>query len=237
MKRLIALSLLLPALASAAQCPPGPCQLTSGSLVAQGDLGAGSFSFAGPGALISGSTCFGFPCPGGNGPIDGNLQLAVGDHPRMGFSDGTSESLNMDASTGGQSWAYDASRVDAGGATIEADVLQTPPITGAGTFSAPFTLFAGVQGWPEPSSGPPGPNCSGPPTCSAAIFEGAGRVTYDVVPNPPNPNLPGTFFSISKATYTLVPEPSTAALLLIGLAGIAVMGRRRRSDATLLASG
>jgi hypothetical protein len=97
-------------------------------------------------------------------------------------------------------------------------------------FSKVGGFLSGVQGWPEPSSGPPSSACYLPPICSAASFEGAGRVTYDVVPNPPNPNLPGTFFSISKATYTLVLEPSTASLLLIAFAGLAVMSRRRRSD-------
>jgi hypothetical protein len=236
MKRLIALLLLLPALASAAPClPPGCFLLTSGSLVAPvNDVGAGSFSFADDDSLLSGSTCFGM-CLGATTPI---TIVNAGEAPRLSFEDGSFGSLGINqAIAGGVSWDPAAPGLpppfEPGNAELTIAVVgpEAGPITVAGTFSAPFRLSASVIG--QPSTAPPNPNgCAGLPPCQFVAWAGAGRVTYTVVPFT-NENLPpGSAFQVTKVTYTLVPEPSTAALLLIALGalGCQAWARMRREQ-------
>src|SRR5262249_7761864 len=64
---------------------------------------------------------------------------------------------------------------------------------------------------------------------------GIGSGVIDVLPYP---GVPNTFY-VDQANITFggLPEPSPASLLLIGLAGFAVLGRRRRARRTLLAAG
>jgi PEP-CTERM motif len=69
------------------------------------------------------------------------------------------------------------------------------------------------------------------------IFGGTGTLTYKVVAT----DTPGIVDLVS-ANYAItnpsnVPEPSTASLLFIGAAGLAVMGRRRKSHTTMIQTG
>lgn len=49
----------------------------------------------------------------------------------------------------------------------------------------------------------------------------------DVIANPGGIDLSGEYFSVG-AEITIIPEPTTTALLRVGLAGMAIAGRRRR---------
>ena len=241
MKRLIALFLLWPALASAGfQCqPPGCFLLTSGSLIAPvNDVGAGSFSFADHDSSISGRTCFGM-CLGGPGvgPFAGLLE--PGSFPNLSFEVGSFGSLVMSGIAGGVSWDPQPPGppppFEPGNAELVIQASGSRPITAAGTFSATFTLGASIIG--QPSTAPPAPlGCGGLPPCQFVSWAGAGRVTYTVVPFTNENVPPGSAFQVTKVTYTLL-EPSTAALLLLGFAGVAVLGWRRRSHTTLLPAG
>jgi hypothetical protein len=107
------------------------------------------------------------------------------------------------------------------------------PVDGTLMIERPCSFEGSFTGAPEPFA--PGLGCD-VLKCETLNFRGGGIVTYDMWPflgGPPNS------FTVVQETFQfgVVPEPSTASLLLVGFAGLAVMGRRRKSHTTLLPAG
>jgi hypothetical protein len=93
-------------------------------------------------------------------------------------------------------------------------------LSGPGTYTETFDLSGNFEGFPAGMSA--GPGCN---NCTNFTFNGGGTVTLEAVPYPP---ISGTL-EIAKATYTVkAPEPSTTALLLSALGGLAIADARRR---------
>jgi PEP-CTERM motif-containing protein len=132
--------------------------------------------------------------------------------PTVGLFEGIDFSLTLYGDT-----FADLNGIDAGlddvvfaNVTFSADDISIP---GPGIHTQPFLFESDVRTSLE----------------GDFIFYGRGIITYDVVPT----DTPG-IVNILSANYTItnpfqVPEPSTASLLLLGFAGLVVLGRRVRS--------
>jgi hypothetical protein len=147
--------------------------------------------------------------------------------------------LSMSLTVQGVPWSFPVGTGSDGRAGVFFQVDENLVLSGPGTYFSTFIFTASFFGVPlSVLSAHPGAGCL-QLMCTQLFFNGGGSVTLDVVPYP---NLPGSL-EISKATLNFgVPEPSTMSLLLIALAGLALLGRRvlgghRRSHATVLASG
>lgn len=207
MKRLFVLFLIAPAFA-AAQISED-LYAASGSLVMT--LNPASFTIAGSNFSFSGTT--GFGGIGGNpltAPFAGPLNLQ--------WSDGTSETLDADSITvNGHTYGLPQGTCCDGNSGIEFQINKGINITGAGMYSGTFTFGGSFFG----NQTGLGCNVS---QCSDFSISGDGKVSLDVVPYP---NTPGGF-EITKVTYTFTsaPEPATASLMFLGLAGLMITRRR-----------
>jgi|SRR5215813_5855817 len=223
MKPIITLLLLAPGLACAQ--PTQNFSITSGSpivLQAQAD-GVPSFTIAGSGfsgqvsmSFITGNPLFENPFPPGGlccPLISGNT---------------TEFSLDMGLTINGAPWTDAPTDPNGGGANAFLMWSPTAPINRAGAYSGQFSFFASYHGAPLAEYTDNGPlQCTN--ICRTLDFNGFGTGTIDVTPYP---NVLGALL-VTQATFTFkAPEPPTIALLLLGFAGVAVLGRRRRSSAT-----
>jgi hypothetical protein len=192
---------------------------TSGSMIDPSDLGA-SYAVAGPGFSTSGVIDYsGFPL----NPIDS--PFTTGKLGELIF-EGDTANPNLDKfslAVHGVPWSYPMGTATDGEAiasfqTNSANLL----LSGPGTYSSTFSFVGSLVGAPlSVVSANPTWGCA-QIECTSISMEGGGTVTFDVVAAP---GIPGSF-EISKATFTFnAPEPSTASLLLIALAGLAVLGR------------
>lgn len=192
---------------------------TSGSMIDPSDLGA-SYAVAGPGFSTSGVIDYtGFP----SNPIDS--PFTPGSLGELIF-EGDTQNPNLDMfslTVHGVPWSYPMGTATDGEAlasfqTNSSNLL----VSGPGTYSSTFTFFGSLVGAPESVvSANPTLGCA-QIGCTSISMQGGGIVTFDVVAVP---NIPGSL-EISKATFTFnAPEPSTASLLVIALAGLAVLGR------------
>jgi hypothetical protein len=215
MKRLIMFLLLSPALASA--------QVTNGSSFTV-TPDTGSFGFSVSGAGFSSDIFFqfgiGFPNP---------LPYPISSFSNDALIIGTDtapngETLTMSLTVNGVPWTiFDGFPVGPqrgiASATLTASGFPNSP----GTFSLPFSFSAGYFGAPVTASAPNG--CGDPGVCQQLTFQGSGTGLFTLGPSQVDP----TKLGINKATFSFnAPEPSTMALLLLGLAGLAVLGHRRR---------
>jgi PEP-CTERM motif len=228
MKRLIALILLLlaPVVASA-QCPPGPsyqCQVApyfySGTLTwtsaAVWDASTPSdykTVWTTTGSAVDVSDPTGLGVGHGIGP-----PIPSGGEFRYIFSTRDPANLSMTLAIDNVLLPQDPS----GSAFVSIDI-EGPTITHAGTYPVIF-------GW-----GGEFESCR---FCTLWILSnaGIGSGVIDVVPYPGRPNT----FYVDQANLTFgfgAPEPSAASLLLLGFAGLAILGWRRRSRATLIQTG
>lgn len=198
---------------------------TSGSMVLQPQLDIAPFTVAGPGFSA-----------GGGMPLLPVNPLASPFHPGNNgifFVEAASDDdfplLMNGVVVHGVQWVMPTD--GSGFASASFGDIRNLVFTGPGTYFSTFTYsgeFRGVLGTN------PGGTCLQMQMCSDFFFSGSGTLRYDVVPFP---NLPGSL-EISKATFTFTaPEPTTTSLLLIAFAGLAVLGLRRRSRATLLPTG
>jgi hypothetical protein len=226
MKRPITLSILLlagPTLATAQD----QFMATSGSMVVEYLDIASPFTVAGPGFSASGSVEFP-DIPGFEDP------RSPGSNPFTIYADTENPNLDISLSVHGAPWALPPPGMDdVPGEAIEQFTVNNLVLTGPGTYFTTFDYGGSFIGVPlNVLSAQPGANCL-QLNCSFLTFSGGGTVTLDVVPYP---NFPAGTLEISKATFTFesVPEPSTASLLLLGFAGLAVLGCRHRAPATLL---
>jgi hypothetical protein len=105
------------------------------------------------------------------------------------------------------------------------------PVNGPLEVSRRFTFEGSFKGAPEPFA--PGLSCD-VLNCKTLNFGGGGIVTFGLFPYGGG----GPFMVLAQETFNfgVVPEPSTASLLLLGFAGLAILGWGRGPDATLLAS-
>jgi hypothetical protein len=106
------------------------------------------------------------------------------------------------------------------------------PITHAGTYTGDFSLVWSFTG--QPATAPR--VCSALTPCTEWQSLGAGVGSFYVSDFPDRPNtfyITGGFFRFQS----VLPEPSAASLLLLGFAGLAILGWRRRSRATLIQTG
>ena len=222
MKRLIALLLLPPALANATDSPcMQGCSLdiTAGSMSVMADGGA-HFNASGPGFTASGGWIFfGGPAPEGAFDISPGRPVSIfwGENSDDGFT----MSVVVDGfgyNTGDPDPFEENGRSGSG----EFEASSNTPITGAGTYKGTFSLDAFLG------------NDACRTSCKAIDVSGQGIATFHVVPEGST-----GLFEVSNATFSFVgaPEPSAASLMLLGVAGLAVLGLRRGSRATLLPTG
>ena len=234
MKRSITLLVLAPALASASgeTCLWKACVdlgfVTSGSL-SLGDVGvmwvdSGSgFSTEGNWAFPDHSSPIGF-----HNPFFPNAVPPV--IPPIGDSS-ANPTFNLLVTFGGVT--YGSLPPGSPGSDSGAGITFSTPVPSApGTYPATFALNAVLIGLPEAllnAENPP--SCygaGGQPLCTLFEYQGTGRGVFSAVPSSMCPGT--TCFYVGGATFTFVPEPSTTSLLLLGFAGLAVMGRSRRPD-------
>jgi len=204
---------------------------TSGSMIDPSDSGA-SYAVAGAGFSTSGVIDYrGFPTNHIELPfIPGKLGELI--------FEGDTETPNLDMfslTVHGIPWSYPMGTATDGEAIAS---FQTNSnnlvVSGPGTYSSTFIFFGSLVGAPESGvSANPTWGCA-QIGCTSIFMEGGGTVTFDVVAAA---NIPGSF-EISKATFTFnAPKPSTASLLLIALAGLAVLGRGGSGGARALTPG
>jgi hypothetical protein len=140
------------------------------------------------------------------------------------------DALNLSSFTvGGVAFAFG---VDGGFA--QAGFSVPGPITHGGLYPATFGFNETLIG-KLPAEFEQDPICSGSSPCTTFHLGGFATGVVNVLPSGEFDNCPGCFY-IEKGTFTFVPEPSTVSLLLLGFAGLAVVGRCRRSRAPLPAA-
>lgn len=204
---------------------------TTGSMIDPSGLGA-SYAVSGPGFSTSGVIDYsGVP----SNPLD--FPFTPGRLGELIF-EGDTENPNLDMfslTVHGVPWSYPMGTGTDGEAlasfqTNSSNLLVAAP----GTYVSTFTFFGSLVGAPASVvSANPTLGCA-QIGCTFISMEGGGTVTFDVVAAP---NIAGSL-EISKATLTFnAPEPSTGSLLLIALAGLAVLSRGAKSGARALAAG
>jgi hypothetical protein len=215
---LMTLLLLCPTFASAACLPSRVCWVTSGTpfTINQNDPSF-SLNFAGKDFSASGvltDACCMLPF--------GLFFNFESDPFEEAFGGSVNQLAQFDLTVKGVPWVIPAG----GDASVSffADLGNPafPPF--GGTYSVPFDFQGAFKGAPEPF--PAGLGCD-MLNCQTLNFRGGGVVTIEVV----GPLFGTDFFQVESETFTFLnaPEPSTASLLLVALAGLAVMGRRVRS--------
>ena len=203
MKRLIAIILLAPALASAGNLDCPPFTVCYGTLTiddnGEGSLGGAYWRALGPGYVTTGRS----------GAVGGVGQGSP-------YSSGTNGAIQMDDHSDG-TLILSAYGIDAppGVATAFMDAESGEPITHAGAYLGSFDLTSSISGC----------NSSG---CTKAGFGGSGTGVIYVANVPDQPDI--FYITGGKFTFMRAPEPSTASLLLIGFAGLALLARRRRPE-------
>jgi hypothetical protein len=215
MKRLIALLLFAPVLASATGNDPFTGEITSGSMTFGGTSALGGASFSGSGQDFIANGTMIWSGENAPGPIGASNIIPFGSVAEFKFGTGggdTGMSLSVDGVGGCSTDSAVA------GAAASFDGFTAAPITHAGTYSGPLTFDAHLF----PNSTP------FPPACALGI-SGDGTMLLQVAKYP-NPAI-NAFYPVSATVTFGAPEPSTGSLLLIGFAGVAVLGRRRRSRA------
>ena len=225
MKRQIRLLVLLvvgPSLASAQTF-----DVTSGSMVLQsGHESTMPYTAASPDFSFSGVI---FPCSGLCNPID--LPFSPGNNPGFTLIGDTSTPTLTDVtlSVAGAPWALPSNINMDGGSASAVFVVNSFVLKRPGTDFSTFDFSGRFFGVPlSELSSHPGADCghSSPITCTTLLFKGSGSVEFNVVPAPEGA------LQISQATFTFkAPEPPTMALLLLGLAGVGFMPRRRKPHA------
>jgi len=217
MKRLIILLLLAPVVASAACLPSEFCSVRSGTpFTLTGSDQSLSFNIAGSdfsaSAMLTDLCCL----------LPFREFFEVDSDPWFeSFGGSTPFPLAQFALTvNGVPWG-----IPAGGsaeAVFFADLGVPFPVEASG-FSVPFGFQGSFTGAPEPFA--PGVGCD-VLNCQTLNFRGGGIVTTFLNGGP--------FQTVVESqTFTFnAPEPSTASLLLIALAGLAVIGRRRGPSTT-----
>lgn len=225
MKRMITLLILLlagPSLASATTCLTGPeCFATSGSMVISAGEHGTTLTATGPEFQMSGLIGWDGAQPG----FDVGMPIREG-----GFINAQTV---LESTTANDPFYYAVSIDVRGGVHLDSTsdgnfartVFQYNQIfmPGPGIFSEPFSFRTEFQ---QPAGTCATAGTVGAPVCWE--FFGQGILTLDVVAT----DTPG-FNEIREATFTFnkpvfTPEPSTASLLLIAFAGLAVVGHRRR---------
>lgn len=211
MKRLIALLILLLAVPSLASAQ---FLVTTGSGSVNPDGGFVTFA----GVAFSGSAgadnCT--PC--------GNFFLSPGDDFSFRISNDIADTAHVDAVAGSPPLVVP----NGASGLVQIDGGSSGPITGPGTYHGSFDFDASVTMAPLSAvlANPTlGCDTSPPLPCTLVDFSGSGTVTLDVVPA----GFDGLLeIENEKAILTFrTPEPSTATLLLLGFAGLALLGRRK----------
>lgn len=213
---IILLTLLLtgPSLASAQD----PSVATTGSMVVQSGNEHAPYNIAGPEFSTSGVILFqSFENPLNFPAVPGQLHIYA-DTSDTPFLQSVSLTFH------GAPWVLP----DGSGPGFASVDFTTNPFvfTGQGLYHGTFSFFGHFLGMPlSVQLANPGKDCDSIELlCSMLLFSGGGSVALDVVPFPNHPGV----LEIEQATFTFkpVPEPSTAALLLLGFAGLAILGRR-----------
>jgi hypothetical protein len=214
MRRLLTLLLLWPALASATDpmCVDTQCNfsITAGSAFV-GD--GATFNVSGPGFTASGGWgTTGSPFPEGFSDISPGVPFNI----QWGENCDGEFSMSVGWNGGGASTGAGFNEPCGEGSFATSPIS----ITGAGVYKAGFSLFGSVDG----------DGCL-PVACNESVLvQGTGIATMNIIPEG------NGLFEVASTTVTFgAPEPSTASLLLIAFTGLAVLGRRRRPGATLLA--
>lgn len=209
MKRLVTLLLLVPTLAFA-QVQVG--QITSGSATTVGDTL--QFNFAGDGFSGAG-TFFFFPAlfP----PFSGQINIFE-----------QSPELSMGVTLNGVPWSDADTNAAPGFANAIIGTNSDVPLH-PGTYSVPFGFSADFFGAPASEfMGPGFPGCN-IVQCQSLEFNGSGIATLELAPY----SSPAGSVQLVQATFTFTaPEPSTLWLLLLGVVGLAVLGRPYRMQGT-----
>lgn len=233
-KRLVALLLVAPALASANT----ELFVTTGSMTLTPVDDFSTFAAAGNGFSASGTFDWIDPVTNPIGPMSGNSPFPPGPY-RLTFLDTLDETLSMVLTVNGVPWEAPVPPGGGGppageGSASAGFTTSEIEITHPGTYSTSFLFSGTLLGLPVASINQ-GFNCSSMPCRGWDIF-GGGMVTLDAVPDL---SIPGSL-DISQATFTFkAPEPATTSLLLIGFGfgGLAALGRRHRCRTTLLPAG
>ena len=225
MNRQILLFILLLAAASLA----GAQVVTSGVVVDESTQVP--YDLSGPNVSIAGVMDYTAPPPdnivGGPFPVGTYSFLLSADTENPNLFD-------PGASVNGIPWALPTGGTDPGTASAEFS-SGTFLITGPGIYKGTFDFSSFFLGVPSSVlSANPAADCD-QLMCTPLLFSGGGTAEIDVVSDP---NFAGSL-DISRVTFTFsgssnVPEPSTGSLLLIALAGLIVLGWRRKYRATLL---
>ena len=230
MTRLIALLLLAPVLASAQglTCTPFPGQkcgvllsITTGTMSLTnngGDPGGAAWSASGPGFTTEGVSAgisnvgfsYFFPYSAGGWGSDS--------------FDNSDSSLTMGLTVNGVSYGYFPQSQTSAGAEFTFE--SSGAITHPGTYPASFGFSSGLNGQPVVTG-----NCYPSTPCTKWAVNGSGT---GVIYVSDDPGVPGYFVVTGGSSTFRAPEPSTTSLLLVGVAGLVVLGRRRRFGATLL---
>jgi PEP-CTERM motif len=219
---LLTLLLLWPAFASAACSPTQVCVATSGTADVSFEF---PFNFAGKGFSASGElTEYGNL---GNSPFTvAFLQIGSTYDASIAGITGGGLLTQFELTVNGVPWG-----IPAGG---DASVFFSAvlPVTGSSGVTQPFSFEGSFTGAPEPFA--PGLGCD-VLNCKTLNFAGGGIVFFGLTPHEGGP--PSMELAQETFNFGVVPEPSTASLLLLGFAGLAILGWRRRSRPTLIQTG
>jgi hypothetical protein len=217
MKRLIALMLVIPAIASAQQVF-GTFEITSGSFNGQTGvltLTGPNFSAFGTSSELGpiGSDFFGVPWSA-TGRLGTGFQWSDG-------SDGSPLTINVEA--GGLGWSIPAGPAN-GSSEIQFAANPNLIMHGPGTYTDSFTFGGAIYGIPSNEVASP-MGCTNVSPCSEVYFNGGGTVSMTFVPYPYTP----TAVMLTQVIYTFTaPEASTLSLFVIALGGLGVQTLRRR---------